>query len=196
MEKSKKMLAILASPRKDGNVAKMLEIAVEKACETGNFETVNFVNLYEKNITWCKGCMGCKTQCSCVIEDDIKEIERLLKECDLVAIACPTYFANISAPLKNMFDRLVGVVFDDNDSFIPKPKLSKKQKYFILVTCSTPFPFDRIAGQSTGVVRAIREFFHVSGMRKAGAVIFAGTRNKSEIPRKIIGKINSIIEGC
>ncbi|MCL2634013.1 MAG: flavodoxin family protein [Oscillospiraceae bacterium] len=187
----KKMLAILASPRSSGNAANMLDTAVQKAGESGF--TIEYIDLYKKDITYCKGCMGCKKIGSCVINDDIKEIERLIKECDLVTVACPTYFANVSAPLKNMFDRLVGVAFDDNNSFIPKPKLSQKQKYLILITCSTPAPFDKLAGQSTGTVKAIREFFHVSGMKHAGTVIFSGTRNKSEVPLKITKQIHNII---
>jgi len=187
----KKMLAILASPRKNGNAAKMLDTAVREARAKG-YE-VEFVDLYEKNIAWCKGCMKCKQRGYCVVNDDIKQIGQLLVECDFVAVACPTYFANVTAPLKNMFDRLVAVAFDDNNSSIPKPKLSPKQKYLILVTCNTPSPFDKIAGQSTGTIKAITVFFHVSGMKRAGTVVFAGTRNKSGIPEKITSRIRSKI---
>lgn len=190
----KKMLAVLASPRKNGNAAKMLDIATQKACQIG-YE-IEFIDLYEKNIAWCKGCMTCKKTGSCHMEDDIKKIEKNLKECDLVAVASPTYFANVPAPLKNMFDRLIGVVMDDNGTPISKPKLSPKQKYLVLVTCNAPIPFDRLAGQSTGTVKAIKEFFNISGIKSVGSVIFAGTRNKNEIPQKVVGKINSIVGRC
>jgi multimeric flavodoxin WrbA len=109
-------------------------------------------------------------------------------------VASPTYFANVPAPLKNLFDRLVGVVMNDNDGPIPKPRLSPKQKYLILVTCNTPFPFDKLAKQSTGTVKAIKEFFHISGMTRAGTVVFAGTREKSEIPHRVARDINVRIE--
>lgn len=189
----KKMLAILASPRKNGNVAKMLDVAIRKAEKSG-YE-VTFINLYDKNIAWCIGCMSCKATGSCISNDDIKEIEKHLIESDLIAVASPTYFANIPAPLKNMFDRLVGVIMDDNNSSIPKPKLSNKQRYLTLVTCNTPPPFDKIAGQSSGAVKAIKEFFHTSGMKSAGVVIFAGTRNKNEIPEKVVKRIDVAV-GC
>jgi len=187
----KKMLAILASPRKNGNVAKMLDIAVNKAEQIG-YE-VAFVDLYEKKIAWCKGCMSCRKDGACVINDDTKELAEQLRLSDLVAVASPTYFANVPAPLKNMFDRLVYVVMDDNDGPIPKSKLSPKQKYLILVTCTTPWPFNTLAGQSTGAVRAIKEFFHVSGMKQKGVVVFPGTRNKNETPSAIARKITSIV---
>ncbi len=188
----KKMLAILASPRTEGNAATMLDIAVgmarQKGCE------VTYVDLYQKNIAWCRGCMACKQTRSCVVEDDVKDIERNLKECDLAAVASPTYFANVPAPLKNVFDRLVGAVMDDNGGMIPKPLLSHEQKYLVLVTCSTPPPFDRLGGQSTGTVKAIKEFFHTSGMKRAGTVVFAGTKGKCAVPLGVAKKIEFIME--
>lgn len=187
----KRMLGILASPRKNGNAAKMLDIAMEKAKNCG-YE-VCFIDLYQKNITYCKGCMACKKTASCVIDDDIKEIETLLKDCDLVVVSSPTYFANVPAPLKNMFDRLCGVVMDDNHSAIPKPRLSSKQEYILMITCNTPFPFDRLGGQSTGCFKAMKEFFHISGMKFRGKVILANTRNKKEISKAVVDKINRFI---
>jgi multimeric flavodoxin WrbA len=180
---SKKMLAILGSPREKGNIAKMLDIAVKQA--TANGYEVTFVNLYKKDIAYCTGCMGCKKTSVCVIKDDMQDIRKAFIQSDLIVMACPTYFANVTAPVKNMLDRLVGAVMDDNDSVIPKPKLSKKQKYILMTTCSTPFPFDRLAGQSTGCLKAMKEVMHISGMSCAGKVVFAGTRNKNQIKKLI-----------
>lgn len=187
----KKMLAILASPRKKGNAAKMLNRAVDKAKKC-NYD-VTYIDLYEKEFTYCKGCMACKQTISCIIDDEIHEIEKHLKESDLVVVSSPSYFANVPAPLKNMFDRLCGFVMDDNKSMIPKPRLSSKQEYVIMVTCNTPAPFDRLAGQSTNCVKAIKEFFHVSGMKFRGKVVFAGTRGKNKIPYFVEKKINTLI---
>lgn len=188
---TKKMLAILASPRKQGNIAKMLQHAITVA-ENKGYE-VHFISLYDQNITYCKGCMRCKQLGSCCIKDDIKPIEELLKTCDLTIMAAPTYFANIPAPAKNLFDRLVAVIMDDNDSFIPKPLLSKAHGYILMTSCSTPFPFDRLAGQSTGALRAMKEFFKTSGMHHLGNITFAGTKGKTEVPAKILNKIERLI---
>ncbi len=188
---SKKMLAILGSPKKTGNAAKMLDIAVKQATDKG-YE-VTYIELYEKNIAYCTGCVCCKKTGECVIKDDIQEIRKGFVESDLIVISCPTYFANVTAPVKNMFDRLVGTVMDDNSSAIPKPKLLKRQKYILMTTCNTPFPFDRLAGQSRGCLRAMKEVMHISGMTCIGKVVFAGTRNKNEIPIRVIKKIKKLI---
>ena len=187
----KKMLAILGSPRKNGNASKMLDYAIGMATSKGY--DIDYVNVYEKDIAYCRGCMKCKTLGKCINSDDLDDIRNKLIQSDLVVICSPTYFANITAPLKNMFDRLVATVMDDNASTIPKKKLSKNQEYILMTTCNTPSPFDKIAKQSTGCLRAMNEVMHISGMTHRGNVVFAGTRNKTEIPSKVLNKIKRLI---
>lgn len=183
----KKMLVILASPRRHGNIANMLEFAIEQG-ELNGYD-LEYVNLYEKNIAFCNGCMACRKTGACIVNDDICEIRESLKSCELLIVGCPTYFANVTAPLKNMFDRLVATLMDDNGGKFPKPKLLKSQKYILFTTCNTPFPFDRLSRQSTGCLRAMKEALHISGMTCAGKVIFAGTKGKSELPQSVQIKI-------
>lgn len=187
----KKVLAISGSPRASGNASKMLDIAINQA-EMQNYE-VTRVNLFEKRIAYCTGCMKCRENGVCIIKDDIQEICQLLIDCNLVIISSPTYFANVPAPVKNLFDRLAGAIYDDNRSMIPKPKLSSSQRYILMTTCNTPAPFDRLAGQSTGCIKAMKEFFNTSGMKCKGKIIFDGTRKEKEIPASIIRKITKIV---
>ena len=188
----KEVLFIFGGPRKNGNLSKMVEVAMDEANRL-NYKS-HYINLYEKNIATCRGCMKCKQSGICILNDDIQEIRELLIKCDLIVLASPTYFANVSAPVKNMFDRLVGAVMDDNDNMIPKPKLSPKQKYILMTTCNTPWPFDRIAKQSSGCINAMKEFLNISGMKYKGKVIFAGTRNREELPKNIVRKIINLID--
>ena len=136
--------------------------------------------------------MACKKTGLRIIEDDLSALREKLLACDLVLLASPTYFANVPAPVKNMFDRLVGAVMDDNISPIPKPKLSPRQKYLLLVTCNTPAPFDRLGGQSSGCLRAMNEFFHTSGMRCMGKIIFPGTRGKTAPPPPVLHQLKTV----
>ena len=148
--------------------------------------------LYEKKIAYCTGCMLCKPNGICAIKDDVAEVRDLLLNCDAVVLSTPTYFANVPAIVKNMFDRLVGAIMDDNKNSIPKPRLSKRQRYLLMTTCNTPPPFSWLCGQSRGTLRAMDEFFHISGMSRMGSVVFAGTRGKTEIPAAVQAKI----QGC
>ena len=63
-----------------------------------------------------------------------------------------------------------------------------------MTTCSTPWPFDRIAKQSTGCIKAMKEFLNISGMKYKGKIVFAGTRNRNELPQSVVNKIIRIVK--
>lgn len=185
----KRLLAILGSPQKKGATAKMLQFAIKTAEERGWH--VDYIDLYEKNIGYCKGCWACMKTKNCVLQDDIQEISELLRTCDMVILAAPVYWANVPAVVKNMFDRLRGVAMEETATF-PKPRLSEKQRYFLLTACNTPAPFSAIFGQSTGALRSMKEFFKTSGMKFAGNCVWAG-QHKKELPKHIMKKIEQCL---
>ena len=183
----KRLLAILGSPHRDGATAKMLECAVSAAQAAG--WSVEKVWLYEKKLAYCRGCRVCNKTGECVLKDDDgPALTASLKSCDAVALAAPCYWANVPAVVKNFFDRTVGVAMEDVKT-IPKPRLSRNQKYLLLTACGTPAPFDRLGGQSTGVLHAMREYFKTAGMKPLGSVAFPGTKKRSELPEVVKRKI-------
>lgn len=133
----KNMLAILGSPHTNGTTAAMLNLAVHKAEQAGY--AVTKINLYEKELSFCTGCRICMDTHICNQKDDIQEIALLLHKSQLVILAAPVYWANVPAPVKNLFDRLLGTAMEETDTF-PKPRLRGKQ-YMILTSCNTPTPF-------------------------------------------------------
>lgn len=187
----KNLLAILGSPHTDKTTAAMLGIAVEEAEKRG-FK-VTRIHLYEKNIGYCKGCRACLATGVCVRKDDIQEIASLLRGCSVVILAAPVYWANVPAPVKNLFDRLLRTAMEETGTF-PKPRL-KDRKYMLLTCCNTPFPFSWIFGQSTGAVRSMDEFFRTAGMKPIGKIICPGAGNKRELPNSLIKKIRRRLQG-
>lgn len=188
---SKKMLAIRATPRKHGKVAALLDAAVQQGKSCGY--DVEVVDLYEKNIQYCTGCMACRSKGECVIQDDLPEIAALLRESDLIVLAAPTWFANVPAVLKALFDRIAGLTMEEGPTGIPHGRFKKEQKYLLITACTTPFPFNYLAGQSSGCIRAMREVMHTSGMTMAGKVVLAGSKNKERVPEKVLNKIRKIV---
>lgn len=187
--KEKKILAILGSPHTDGTTSIMLDCAVQQAEKTGY--AVTKINLYEKNISFCKGCEDCYRTQNCVINDDMQEITALLRECQIVILAAPVYWANVPAPVKNMFDRLLGAAMEKTKTF-PNPRL-KGRKYIILTSCHTPAPFSWIFGQSRWAIRSIDEFFKTAGMKPIGKIVCAGTNGNKAIPNRIFKKIEKCL---
>lgn len=188
----KTMLAILGSPRKKGNIAKLLNIAIEQGKKKGY--RVIFVDIYEKKINYCIGCMKCRSTNRCFMDDDIQEITTNIINCDYLVVACPTYWANIPAPLKNMFDRLVGVIMSDNNSMIPKPRLSHKQKYVLITSCNTPFPFNYLAGQSKNTIKCLKEILSTGGMTFHGKVVYPGVKRKNQISPEVKIAVEKLIK--
>ena len=186
----KKMLAILGSPHKSGATGTMLEYAVSIAGQKDY--NIDYINLYEKKIAYCRGCRVCMKIKNCVQQDDIMEIAGLLRKCDVVVLAAPVYWANVPAVVKNMFDRLLGVVMEETKTF-PKSRLSNEQKYILLTACNTPAPFSYIFGQSRGAIKSMKEFFKTSGMRYAGKCVWAG-QNKKAIPHNVKNRIEKLIK--
>lgn len=189
----KRALAILGSPHKEGHTAAMLERAVYQAERAGY--TVSRVNLYEKNIGFCRGCEACYKTQNCVIDDvddDMQEIIAGLRECRLVILAAPVYWANVPGPIKNMFDRLLGVAMEKTRTF-PKPRLGGR-KYIILTYCHTPAPFSWLFGQSRGAIRSIDEVFKTAGMRPMAKIVYAGAKKNGELPEGVIRKIERLFK--
>lgn len=100
-----KILAISGSPRKK-NTYSMIKTVLdftEGDCET--------IILTEKNILPCNDCRNCHKSNSCVLEDDMNKIYRKLKSADVILLASPTYFHNVSGPMKNFMDRCLPFYF-------------------------------------------------------------------------------------
>ncbi len=98
-----KLLAINGSPRK-GNTGIMLNAILSSAREKGAETEV--IELRKENIKFCSGGDDCcpKTK-KCHIKDDMPVIYKKLEEADIIILASPTYFSNVSARMKNFMDR-------------------------------------------------------------------------------------------
>ncbi len=103
-----KIVAINGSPKgKDGNTNVMVDAFLKGAQEAGA-KTVN-VFLAEKEINHCRGCHSCwfNTPGECIFKDDMTEILSLGQETDVLVLATPLKYANMSSILKVFIDRLI-----------------------------------------------------------------------------------------
>jgi len=71
---AKKVLGILGSPRKNGNVSALMKKVLSAAESSGS--EVKQINLYDLNIEFCMGCMACREKGQCVINDDLNGLAR------------------------------------------------------------------------------------------------------------------------
>ena len=70
--------------------------------------TVTEFFLDSMNIHGCKGCFGGKSslECPCVQKDDMDKIYTSVKNCDVIVLATPLYYWNMSGQIRTAIDRL------------------------------------------------------------------------------------------
>ena len=92
----KKIVILNGSPRKTGNTSALIKAFTEGAESAGNTVTTFFLD--GMNIHGCKGCFGGHSSqaCTCVQKDDMDKIYPAVKESDVVVLATPLYYWNMS----------------------------------------------------------------------------------------------------
>ena len=102
-------MVLNGSPRKMGNTAALIEAFGQGAEEAGH--SVQVFDLQQMNIHPCLGCCrgGQDPQSPCVQKDDMDKIYPAYQEADVVVLASPLYYWNVSGQLKCAFDRLFAV---------------------------------------------------------------------------------------
>lgn len=107
-----KVLCVQGSPRKKGNSATIARRFVKVAEDRG--ATIETYVLNELDFKPCQACYACKTKLEhCALKDDLTPVLKELGECDLVAVATPVYFGDISAQSKAFIDRTFSFVKPD-----------------------------------------------------------------------------------
>ena len=188
-----KILAIQGSFRKSGKTTTMLKYAARQAEKMGH--NLTYINLFDKNIEYCKGCRKCMETTECIYKnDDMTEITKLIKEADVIILAAPVYWGNVPAVVKNLMDRMSGASMLETDYF-PKPRL-KGKRYILLTACNTRMPFAKLCGQSSGICRVVKEYFKTSGVKKIGTVICSNTGKYDGVPQKKYAKIDKLLMKC
>lgn len=176
------LLIINSSPRRNGNISNLLAHAASTAHSNGMDCTV--INLYDKNLHYCKGCMSCRTGLKCPIADDMPQITDAIRNADRILIGAPCYWANMPGILKTMFDRSVYLFIANDKGLIPKPLL-KNKKALIISTATTPMPWSRLFGQTSGTVKAISKILKMGGIKVIPSLQIGDTANHNITERDL-----------
>lgn len=101
---SRKILVLNGSPRENGNTAALVKQLTIGAEEAG--AEVESVRLHDLDIHPCDACDICQeTGNGCVISDDMQELYPKLRTADVIVIASPVYWFNLTAQTKICIDR-------------------------------------------------------------------------------------------
>lgn len=177
-----KIVLINGSPHKDGATASILH-AFKKQISSENDVQTEFINISERDIRPCIGCMSCYKTGKCCLDDEAESISELLGAADGIIIGTPTYASNVSGQLKTMIDRVhfvieqllhgkyaisvaTGVNYGNRDAANALDKLFRYSWAFVSgsMVCNVPFNGDpcdekrlcKIAGMSERFCQDIR----------------------------------------
>ena len=126
-----KIVAILGSPRSRGNSAtiarRFTDVAVSRGAVVETFE------LNRLSYRGCQGCYACKkTLDRCVLDDDLAPVLAAVKEADLVLLASPVYYGDVTAQLKGFIDRSYSYLKPDYITNPQPSRLEPKKLIFVL----------------------------------------------------------------
>ena len=112
---SKRIVILNGSPRRNGNTSTLVKAFTEGAESAGNTATEFFLD--GMDIHGCKGCFGghSSKECPCVQKDDMAQIYPAVKQCDMVVLATPLYYWNMSGQLRTAIDRLFALEEGDEN---------------------------------------------------------------------------------
>ncbi len=102
-----KVVAFTASPRREGNTFQSLQMAIKPLADAGI--EVEIIDVYSGRPRGCMACFYClrEKNGTCAIGDDpVNEWIAKAAAADGVIFASPTYFANVSAEMKALIDRM------------------------------------------------------------------------------------------
>ena len=123
-----KIIGFIASPRKEGNTAWVVNKILEGAKEQGAKTQVWHFN--DLDIKPCKGCLGCVQSDKCAINDDMQKIYDALAQADALVLGSPVYMGQMTAQAKIFTDRLFAQI---TPRFSPKFKEKNAGKKLVLV---------------------------------------------------------------
>jgi NAD(P)H-dependent FMN reductase len=182
-----RILVLNASPKKKGKVAGLLSAVTDGARGAPDIE---WIDIYGLSIKHCLGCMKCRPDKPCVLPcDDAHAIAEKIAAADVLVVGTPTYWGNMSAPIKALFDRIVTTIeyIETEKMSLPRPLL-KGKRAVIVTASSAPWPLNLLPSQARGAVRSVSVVLKSAGMRIVGTIMLGNTRGMGEIPGRVLRK--------
>lgn len=115
MEKAKKVVAVIGSPRTEGSSTKVAQKIIEGAKEAGCEVVVYRIN--DMNVRGCQNCRYCKENgVDCILEDDLKPYWKDLHECDALILSACNYASQVCGPMITFMDRHYCILDKNNQT--------------------------------------------------------------------------------
>jgi multimeric flavodoxin WrbA len=98
-----KAICIIGSPRQDGSTAFVVDRVIDGMKGAG--VQVRRFSLGPLSIGYCQGCRECEASRRCVQRDDMDRLLEGILESDIVLLASPSYWGDVTGQMKVFIDR-------------------------------------------------------------------------------------------
>ncbi len=164
---AKNIVILNGSPRRNGNTSALVKAFTDGAESKGH--TVKEFFLQGMNIHGCRGCFGGgkNPDHPCVQRDGMDEIYPAYVEADVIVLASPLYYWNLSGQLRTAFDRLFAVAECN-------PGYANPKKDCALLMAAEGDKFDDVANYYDNLMKHM-------GWNDIGKVLCGGVMNIGDI---------------
>ena len=171
------VLGLQGSPRKKGNTRYLLSAFLREAEALG--ARTHTIDVCAADITACLGCGFCEKKGRCTIADDdmTRTIYALLRRADVVVVATPIFFFNMTAQLKALVDRCQ-VFWSAKYRLQREDPLAGKRLGFLLSVGGS-----RGKNLFDGLDLTTRYFFDALGAQTSGRLVYRGIDQKGDMEK-------------
>lgn len=171
------VLGLQGSPRKKSNTKFLLSACMTAAEKLGARTCV--VEVVKKNIKFCIGCGFCEKNGYCITpDDDMKpEIYPLLREADVILLASPIYFYNVTAQLKALIDRSQALWSRKYKLNLTDPARNYRRGFLLSLGAT------KGKNLFEGVTLTARYFFDAVGAGYAGSLTYWQIENSGDMKK-------------
>ncbi len=167
------ILAFMGSPRLGGNTDLLLSSVLDAASHYG--ARVEKIPLVKRNISPCLECGACDQTGQCPLQDDMVELYPALERADILILASPIFFYNITAFTQALIERAQALWV--RKYVLKKPPSVSKKRFGIFLSLGAT----KGAKLFEGAVRIVRYFFDAVDVSYQGGLFFRGIEKKGDI---------------
>lgn len=185
------ILIINGSYRKEGISSQIINLIEDE------LETVEIINLIDKNIYYCLNCRGCTQNIGenpgeCVINDGMQDIINKIELADKYILISPTNFYTVTAVYKAFLERLTVYGYWPWGEVAPKyRKKDLNKKAIVISSCAAPSFFGKYI---FGTIRLLKLTAKTIGAKVVGSLMIGLISQKTvEISKSDIAKIKKIL---
>ena len=158
------VLAIIGSPRRNGNTEMLVDAILAGAAETG--AQIGKVVLDELEIAPCRACDMCRSTGNCVHDDDMESILEMMESSQVWILGSPIYWWGPTAQMKTFIDRWYGA------------KHAKFQDKRVILAVPLGGSNDALAQNTIGMFRNIIDYL---GMKHVATIVAPGVHQRGVI---------------